>query len=160
MAVAGPRVLMAKMFKYDGAAVASTLQRIREGVDYGNLDMRPGYDGRERAEAVNRVATDRPIDKFHAVLEHHGFRYYPPAVVLDAAVRSGMGGGPELEGEWRNRRVWMNGARGAAFRPSDILANFLTPEDFDKWMKQMLLRAKLQRRRVPKAESRIAIARG
>jgi hypothetical protein len=153
---------VARIFKYDQAAVDRALARIHDGVDHGSQDQRPVFDPKERAEALARAADGRTPESFQTVLRHYGFRFYAPAHVARVAAERGLApmgmpgeASPEVEGQWRSKRF----LGGTAFTPSDLIANFSSPEAFDAWARKMELKQKLERRRVGKAEIRIATSR-
>lgn len=142
------------MFVQPGS-VEKILDRIHRGIDHGTVNQRPDFDPRERADLERKTADGRSVEAYQTVLEAHGFRWYPAARVLRAALVAGMGAGPAIEGQWRSRLCG-----GMAFSPSDLLSLFKMPEDFDRWVKRETLKHRLEKRRdVSQAERLVALAR-
>ncbi len=152
---------MAKMFhKYDAGAMAKAMERIRDGADHGSQVQRPQFDPRERAELLRRASDGKSPEAMRRVLEHHGFRFYPAELVAEAALMAGTEmvtapgeAAPEVEGQWRHTGLRL------ALTPSDLVANYASHEDLDRWVKREKLERRLTRARVGKAERRLVVAR-
>ena len=143
---------MPKIFNFDEGALREAMNRIKAGTDAGSVDQRPAFDLLEHADVVARVADCRKAEAYARAMEAHGFVWWPPERV-PVNVGSAAAGLPH-EGQWRNARAKM------AFTPTDLLAQFLTPEDFDRWATgKKLERQLMANRSVSKAERRVALQR-
>ena len=143
---------MPKIFNYDEGALKEALDRIKSGTDAGSEDPRPSVDPRERRELIAQAGGPRKAEQFATVLEAHGFVWYPAQLMpLDVGAAAA---GQEHEGQWRNRRARL------AFTPTDLLAQFDSPEDLDRWARQKARERRLMADpNVSKAERRIALSK-
>jgi hypothetical protein len=111
-----------------------TLERIRQGTDHGNEKLRPDFDPKLAKDVAEHFIRGRKIDAYRPALERAGFTFYHPSQLPPLA-----GGGPRLEGEWRNARMRL------AFTDRDILgsSDFSNPQEFAEWIAKVKLARRL-----------------
>lgn len=82
-------------------------------------DGKPSFDPQLHRDVVDSFARGRKPESYKQCLENHGFTWYPHNIRSD--------GTPEPQ--WRNARI------RAAFNEQDLVTQFPSPEDLDRWIR-------------------------
>ena len=135
----------------------ASISRILDGKDAGLSNPRPDYDTVQAREFHDEMKQGRKEAAYVQALEAHGFRFFPDSALLARGVA------PTGQGLWRHPRVLYQ----MAFTPDEVVANFDSPEAFDKWVKEHKSTKELLARhragqvsRGEVAAAKIVIARG
>lgn len=128
-------------------AYRHALDRVRRGLDRDLDDPRPEIDLKQQREFREERAGGRESDAYRQALEYHGFAWHPPEALP-------LANGVAQEGQWRHEGLRMG------FTPSDLTMGFPGgPEQFDRHVREELLKRRMRRRGATKAEVRRELAR-
>lgn len=109
--------------KFNPRLFAETLDRVRQGTDYGQDNIRPTFDPALHRDVVDDARHGRKVEDYKQCLDAIGFRFKTPAQL---GPFSGPGGGiPRTEGEW----VLRSGSLRLNMTSDEIVAWFASPED-------------------------------
>lgn len=114
----------------------ATLERIRQGRDYGEQKLRPDFDPKLAKDVADDFIQGREISDYRMALERAGFVWWPPARLPLMA-----GGVLQPDGQWRHQGMRI------AFTEKDILgsSDFSTPQEFAEWIDKVKLVRRLAR---------------
>jgi hypothetical protein len=126
-----------------GAELEKTLDRIKQGTDYGTDAVRP-FDPKQAKEWQEELAEGKSAEIYRQCLESHGFVWWPLSRLQAQALPGVM---LLTEGQWRNLRL----KPALAFTPKDLTSGFPTgPESLDRFIREHKLAAQIKKGRAPK----------
>lgn len=130
-------------------AFQATMERIESKLDYGYENPRPELDVKQQREFLEEQSQGKGDEPYRQALEYHGFKWYP---LEKLALMPGTT--LKTEGEWRSDRLKL------AFTPRDLTTGFPQgPEQFDRHIREEIMRRQVAKGRVSKGDFRKRIAR-